>query len=346
MRHTGFRSSGTTESEADRLRREWTWPAVYSTWLQRFNDFAPWPRSIFQILPVVDDARTSGRPPSRSWWPTERLKELHLEFQRHLDQYPGTNGPVDPAPGSVSKGEQQTLEYLHEVKDDPEALCAVLFAASLFPRTDSTRGRFPHENWPSYECVTHLQDLADSKRGRLRFDEGWHYSSTKALPFRSNDRDYRISEMAGLIRYIAEEHAVVLLSYTPVEISFVATRDPFIGKVLQQESEERAAKQERWRVEALARRSVELANEQEVNKLHPRRHEWQAIDAKQLESLVWSKPTIELAKEFGVSDVAIGKKCTSLGVTKPPPGFWNKVRAGKLAHPGGVPVGSKPTSSD
>ena len=52
---------------------------------------------------------------------------------------------------------------------------------------------------------------------------------------------------------------------------------------------------------------------------------------------VWSEPTTNLAKKFGVSDVAISKKCKSLGVIKPPPGFWAKVKAKKIEHPKGVP---------
>jgi hypothetical protein len=49
----------------------------------------------------------------------------------------------------------------------------------------------------------------------------------------------------------------------------------------------------------------------------------------ELHSLVWSMPTIEVGKKFGVSDKAIEKRCKKLGVTKPPPGYWNKIYAGK-----------------
>src|SRR5258708_13684482 len=45
----------------------------------------------------------------------------------------------------------------------------------------------------------------------------------------------------------------------------------------------------------------------------------------QLHALVWSQPTSTIAKELGISDVALGKTCRKLSVPKPPPGYWAKV---------------------
>ena len=50
----------------------------------------------------------------------------------------------------------------------------------------------------------------------------------------------------------------------------------------------------------------------------------------QLEALVWTLPTSQLAKKLGVSDVAISKRCRKLGISKPPRGYWTKKRAHKL----------------
>lgn len=54
------------------------------------------------------------------------------------------------------------------------------------------------------------------------------------------------------------------------------------------------------------------------------------ITKEDLEIMVWSYPTTHVAKILGVSDVAVGKRCKALGVTKPPRGFWAKVNAGLL----------------
>lgn len=46
-----------------------------------------------------------------------------------------------------------------------------------------------------------------------------------------------------------------------------------------------------------------------------------------LEKLVWSIPSIRVAKKFGVSDSAIVKWCRKYGIEKPGPGYWMKKRA-------------------
>ena len=49
----------------------------------------------------------------------------------------------------------------------------------------------------------------------------------------------------------------------------------------------------------------------------------------QFYELVWSKPMTALAKEFGLSDVALHKICRKHDVPNPPLGWWAKHAAGK-----------------
>lgn len=51
----------------------------------------------------------------------------------------------------------------------------------------------------------------------------------------------------------------------------------------------------------------------------------------QLYELIWSKPRTALAKELGISDVAIGKHCAKEHIPGPPPGYWARLGAGKAA---------------
>ncbi len=48
-----------------------------------------------------------------------------------------------------------------------------------------------------------------------------------------------------------------------------------------------------------------------------------------LYELVWSKPMTELAQDFGLSDVALAKRCRKLGVPVPGRGYWARVAAGQ-----------------
>jgi hypothetical protein len=48
-----------------------------------------------------------------------------------------------------------------------------------------------------------------------------------------------------------------------------------------------------------------------------------------LYALVWERPITHVAKDFGVSDVAIRKICIKHGVPTPPLGYWAKLKHGK-----------------
>ena len=53
-------------------------------------------------------------------------------------------------------------------------------------------------------------------------------------------------------------------------------------------------------------------------------------DRETLYKEVWEAPVTEVAKKYKVSDVAIHKICKSLDIPIPGPGYWAKLRAGKL----------------
>ena len=66
------------------------------------------------------------------------------------------------------------------------------------------------------------------------------------------------------------------------------------------------------------------------------------LTREQLHEKVWSTPVSNLSKEFGLSDVAIAKRCKKLDVPCPPRGYWAKVQAGK--KPRRTPL--RPTKED
>ena len=53
---------------------------------------------------------------------------------------------------------------------------------------------------------------------------------------------------------------------------------------------------------------------------------------------VWAKPVVEVAVQYGVSDVAIHKICKSLNVPVPPRGYWAKLRAGEKMKKPPLPI--------
>lgn len=57
-----------------------------------------------------------------------------------------------------------------------------------------------------------------------------------------------------------------------------------------------------------------------------------------LYDLVWSKPRTELAKELGVSNVAINKHCLRANIPAPPPGYWAKRQVGRKVQQVPLPL--------
>jgi hypothetical protein len=304
----------------------WDWNRVLQVWNNRIDDFSIQLDPLFTRIPVYDPEYPSGRENVLSWWPIENLPKYQIKLQRHLYRYPGTMGPCHPY--DMLKGAMDTLEYLWLNKDDKSKITAVLISASLFSRLFSSRNHYPRDNWPPFHAVVEL-----SKWSGEQWDSEytWQHYHTDVLPSQNSDYSCHVSDMNGLIRYLAEEHAQVFLNFRPVSIEFVDTPDPFIKRII--DNENKLERQRRREFEERLKRETEERRQKE--KLTSK---WRNISKEELERLVWSKPTTELSKELGVSDVAISKRCKSLGISKPGPGFWAKVKAGIIENPEGKPI--------
>ena len=56
------------------------------------------------------------------------------------------------------------------------------------------------------------------------------------------------------------------------------------------------------------------------------------LSREDLYELAWSKPMSALAQDFGISDVALAKRCRRLGIPVPGRGYWARVDAGQTPH--------------
>jgi len=56
------------------------------------------------------------------------------------------------------------------------------------------------------------------------------------------------------------------------------------------------------------------------------------LSREDLYELAWSKPILELSKDFGISDVALAKRCRRLGIPLPGRGYWARVDAGQKPY--------------
>ena len=64
---------------------------------------------------------------------------------------------------------------------------------------------------------------------------------------------------------------------------------------------------------------------EKIKKQRLRKVEWPTKEL--LEKLMREMPNTQIAKQYGVSDKAVGKWAKKYNLTKPPRGYWSKVRA-------------------
>lgn len=348
------------EKEIKRFTKGWNWERVFQTWLKHMKNSPISVNSLFREVIIHDpglcldtDKRDLiiecfgersefsrvAHHIDLSWWPPESIFQHQKNLQRHFDDYPGTHGLIHPY--YFRKGEIDTIYYLWKYKDDLQKVCALLISASLFYRLESHRREYPRDTWPNFYCVRVLldwcyeQSLDEDKR------RGWYWAGTCTRVIPKSLWDYsgcQIKTMNELIRYIAEEHIQLFKTFQPVVIRFKPEPDSVIASILKEEYEiERQKREEAQKLWAIQQKTREEELERQKIK-HSRLGEWNQISYSELQTLVWSKPTQAIADEFGISDVAIAKKCNRLGIGKPPRGFWAKVNAGKLPHPKGKPL--------
>lgn len=100
-------------------------------------------------------------------------------------------------------------------------------------------------------------------------------------------------------------------------------------------------KEESSGFEEQAAEETEVSEEQLVDDSKDNQLTYRTVDGQRnvynrekLYKEVWAKPVVDVAVQYGVSDVAIHKICKSLNVPVPPRGYWAKLRAGaKLKKP-------------
>jgi hypothetical protein len=70
------------------------------------------------------------------------------------------------------------------------------------------------------------------------------------------------------------------------------------------------------------------------------------LTREELYQKVWTTPATRLAREFGISDVALGKICRRMEIPKPPPGHWRKIETGHRPHIPPLPAPDEDTPTD
>lgn len=66
----------------------------------------------------------------------------------------------------------------------------------------------------------------------------------------------------------------------------------------------------------------------------------------QLYEEIWSTPTLQLAKKYGLSDVGLAKICRKMKIPRPPRGYWAKRSYGQPTNRQPLPPATKDTLTE
>jgi len=312
----------------------WSWEQFVDTWQATIGSI---PQPLVQQLPVY--APDAIRPSFVAWWPRGKETERWIALQQYILEYPHRD-PMLWRPQTPS-GQQATIYSLCATSNINEII-GVLTCASLRPYLE----RSSFENYRNREVFAQINKWARKAAVSALQPWPWHHKSLDVLPnlaYEGQLDDFGTlhSDYAGndeIVIAIIKHHKALLEAWRPIELLCDETGDVKLIQTIQKRLTEKRAAEEQAHLEQ-QRREKEQAAEQkrqaeEYQQRHPRAKEWPP-SAAVLRELVWSMPTVDVAKLFGVSDVAVGKLCKKLGVPKPRLGFWRKVETGAIKHPNG-----------
>jgi hypothetical protein len=315
------------EKLASEFLAGWTPERLFRHWLDEAAELGIVPAQLVQTIAICRSAGQLGSDEKRvEWWPKSNFEQLRrsLEAQAANSQHTETSPALDVEPAQhATPGARHTIRCLLEADGDPTRSAAVLLAASLFTRIESARARYPRDAWPPFSVAQTLLRWARAKQACQ-----WDSACDASLPSHDSASDLIIGSVQQLVRFLAAEHARVLHRWTPVQIVVADEVSPrstsFTSGVyaaLQANSHwpSQRPPEEPWRTVLHSQRVV-------IDPARAQQERWQTLSREELEALIWSKPQGELAKDLGVSDAALSKRCKTLGISKPGRGFWRKAQ--------------------
>ena len=338
------------------------WNELGSLWIQRMRGLGVDPANL--LAEVEMDMGQVGRgtyPDAYVWWRQDQVATGYDQAQRFWFDHPNTNGMLDETEHheATGGGGALTLSHLTAANGDPMMTGAILFVATMMTleRVEAERVGI---SFAQYRMLSAINSAARTYCHEHEFGRLYRHPIKYALPqspigahryvYAGADAPpappsgAHATDVKRAMRWMAECHAAFFQRWRPTRVRFPVVMQPAwqdrietLRKAHLARKAANAAQAAQRQQEWDEQRRAEQAARQAFLAKHPRHEQWRGISDEVLTRDIWSKPTWELADEFGISDVAIAKECRKRGIPKPERGFWNKVTAGKLPHPNGVP---------
>lgn len=335
-------------------------------WIDRMRSLGVDPSKIVHDIEMDKGQVGTGTYPDEfAWWQAGEFDGAFAEIQDFWFQHPNTVGLIERTQDhEASKSGELTVSHLVAANGDETAIAAILFIATALALERQNADhiglslaqfRMLHAIARSAAAFCHDRNMGHLYHRQVKYalpnsPIGVHrylYPENDAPP--AAPSPINAIDLRSAMRWMADCHVQLLQRWRPCRIRFPMVlqsdwhaRIDALRRVYDARNTADAAQAEARHAAWQERQRIEKAAALEFLKKYPRCQEWRGITDARLTEDIWSKPTWELADEFGISDVAIAKECRKRGIPKPERGFWNKVTAGKIPHPGGIPP-RKPT---
>lgn len=203
------------------------WQTIYWLWRSRIAELGVAIDDFFTSVNVHLAENPKCDASILALWKTSDIASNQFIAQSDIDAF-GIPALYRAESKARLSGEIETLQYLYANKHNPESIAAILFAASLFSRFQSSRRIYP-DNWPRSSIVYPLVEAINQKLKSIEAFNGWTHTCTSVLPGEDGFREQQLGSLHEVILELAGQHAEVLLKYRAVSVDFKTESDPDIA---------------------------------------------------------------------------------------------------------------------
>ncbi len=305
------------------------WESLFQIWKQRLID----KRGVLPSFKIQHRQAALVEHELWLWYPSHQIDSFIQDYDslQRKAEFGHAHHKLERLHSSyTNKGLTTTCHILDILDGDIEPVCALLILSSVYVRGYAKKTQRPR-CWPSHGEVNQIYSLALSELSKhIHLTEiPWHELSSRVLPILNKDVDYSDHKLSltRLVQLIADEHLQIFDRFTPFKLSASSLSHKEINEI------EHIRQNNIKKLEVMMNCRMRAPSKPEPTSKPTLFN----ISNEDLLHRIWSKPTQEVAKDLGVSDSAISKRCRRDGIPKPEKGFWNKVKAGKIKHPNGEP---------
>jgi hypothetical protein len=213
-----------------------TWESFYASWAQRVCDIGLNPQftPLFKPLHLDRDKIQSINGQIFKWLKISDIVKHHKAVQRLLYETPSRFPTIWY--DNEKSGIYYTLETLDKCRKDKELIVAALVCASYQTHFNNRPSRIDFFSNEARTAMRLFKCLATQKLWNADVNPRYHHAHSTVLPNYLYPEQFRLEISYDVKYFLALEHSILLTSHRPIVYEFHDHPDPFILKLLQEET--------------------------------------------------------------------------------------------------------------